>query len=79
MQETIDIVCQIMLGVFGVTAIWFVGRKETWRRWGYVCGLCAQPFWFYSTIKNEQWSMVLLSVIYTCLWVQGFYNHWIKK
>ena len=70
---------QIMLFVFGASAIWFVSRKEDWKRWGYILGLCGQPFWFYSAYQTEQWGIAVLTLFYTYAWIQGIYNYWIKK
>lgn len=70
---------QIFIGIFGCSAIWFVGRKEKWRRWGYILGLCAQPFWFYTTYVHKQWGILFLSLFYAYSWGQGIWNYWIKE
>lgn len=70
---------QIMLFVCGCSAIWLVARKEDWKRWGYIVGLCGQPFWFYTTITSEQWGMFALTLFYTYSWGMGIYNYWIKS
>ena len=74
-----DWVSQSFILLVGGAAIWLVGRKEEWRRWGYVLGLVSQPFWFYSTIRTEQWGMFVLSLWYTYSWGQGVYNYWLAK
>lgn len=66
---------QIGIFAFGVTAVWLVGRKDKYRRWGYVLGLCGQPFWFYTAISNQQWGIVLLCCFYAYSWANGIYNH----
>jgi len=70
---------QIMIFLLGVPALWLVGRTEPWRRWGFVFGLLAQPFWYYSVIKNHQWGILLLNICYTYCWIQGIYFNFIKK
>ena len=70
---------QIWIMLFGCSAVWFVGRTEHWKRWGYIFGLCSQPAWFYTTIVNEQYGITLLSFWYTYSWGQGVYNYWIKN
>ena len=70
---------QIMIFIFGASGIWFVSRKENWKKWGYIFGLCGQPFWFYSAWTNEQWGIILLTLFYTYSLTQGIYNYWIKK
>lgn len=70
---------QIMIFIFGAAGIWFVGRKEKWKRWGYILGFLAQPFWFYTAITNDQWGIFMLSIFYCYGWGTGIYNYWIKK
>ncbi len=72
-------VSQIFIFIFGVSAIWLVGRKEHWRRWGYIAGLCAQPFWIYTAANAAQWGILCMCVFYTYSWGMGVYNYWIKK
>jgi nicotinamide riboside transporter PnuC len=69
---------QIAILIFGASSIWLVSRKEQWKRWGYILGLCGQPFWFYLTITTNQWGMFILTLFYTYSWIQGIYNYWIK-
>ncbi len=71
---------QIGIIVFGLSAIWLVGGKEKkWRRWGFVLNLCSQPFWTYVAIMNEQYGILVLTLIYAWGWIRGTYNSWIKK
>lgn len=70
-------IVQTGIVLFSCAAIWFVGRREDWKRWGYIFGLCSQPFWFITVIKNEQWGILLLTIWYTYSWAQGIYNYWI--
>ena len=70
---------QLGIIIFGMSAIWFVGRKEKWRKWGYILGLCAQPFWFWTTYHNKQWGIFFISIFYSYSWIQGIYNYWIKN
>lgn len=72
-------IAQIFIFIFGVSAIWLVGRKEDWRRYGFILGLCGQPFWFYTAYMNEQWGVLLMCLFYTYSWGSGVYTHWIKK
>lgn len=68
-------IIQICIFIFSASAVWFVSRKEPWRRWGFVLGLCGQPFWFYSAITKQQWAIVALCVWYTYSWGMGVWNH----
>lgn len=70
---------QIFILIFGCTAIWLVSRKDKWKRYGYIFGLCSQPFWIYTSYANQQWGILALCFFYTYSWTQGIYNYWIKK
>ncbi len=68
---------QVFIMIFGVSAVWLVGRKQpNIRRWGYVCGLCAQPFWLWTTLAHEQWGIAAMCAFYTYSWASGLRNHW---
>lgn len=71
-------IAQVFIFIFSASAIWFVSRRESWRRWGYILGLCGQPFWFWTLIATEQWGILALCVWYTYSWGQGVWNYWIK-
>jgi hypothetical protein len=75
----LHIISQIVIFICGSLSIWLVGRKEHWRRWGYITGLSSQPFWYYETITNKQWILFIMCLVYTYSWAQGVYNFWIKK
>lgn len=78
MSSIDQIVCQMAILLFGCSAVWLVGRAEAWRRWGYIAGLCAQPFWLFTSVKHDQWGIAILSLWYTYSWTQGIYNYWIR-
>jgi hypothetical protein len=64
--------------VTGLFAAFLVSRTEHWKRWGYIIGLSGQPFWLYVAYINEQWSIIVLSCVYTYTWSQGIYFYWVK-
>jgi hypothetical protein len=74
-----DWIPQVGIFLTGISSIWLISRKEKWMRWGYILGLCGQPFWFWSSIIHKQWGILFLAVWYTYAWCQGIYNYWIKK
>jgi hypothetical protein len=47
-METLDFISQGWMLVFGCAAIWLIGRREEWRRWGYLSGLVGQPAWLFT-------------------------------
>lgn len=72
-----DLISQVCVFLFGVSAIFVVGMKnERTRRWGYILGLAAQPFWYYTFITNGQYILVGVNIAYTFSWINGVRNHW---
>lgn len=72
-------ISQLFIFLLGAPALWLVGRPEKWSRWGFVLGLAAQPFWYWTTIENQQWGMLALNIVYTYNWSQGIYYRFFKK
>lgn len=75
---TLDHIAQLGIMLCGVSAIWFVGRTEKWRRWGFILGMLGQPFWIYTTIKHGQYAITAMTLLYAYSWGQGIWLHWIK-
>ncbi len=73
---TLDLIAQIGITVFGVSAIILVARKN---KWGFVLGLASEPFWIITSYLNKQWGVLILSVIYVFSWGYGTYNWFYKK
>jgi len=68
---------QFSLGLFSLAAVFFANcRTDHWRRWACICGICAQPFWFYATWHAQQWGIFGLSFVYAALWLRGFRIYW---
>lgn len=44
---------------------------DTWRFWGNVAGLAAQPLWFLSAWRARQWGVFALAFFYTGVWSAG--------
>jgi hypothetical protein len=71
-------ISQIMLAVFGVTAIWLTQQpREELKKYACLFGMAAQPFWFYSTYAAGQWGIFALCVCYTYAWWLGIKGHWL--
>ena len=71
MIEAIDLVCQIVITVAGVSAIFLVARKS-WV--GFLLGLISQPFWLATSIIHRQWGIAILSFVYAINWAYGLIN-----
>jgi hypothetical protein len=67
-------IAQVGIALFGVLAIFLVGMKGRRRTLGFVLGLAAQPFWFWTTYENQQWGIFALSIAYTFSWANGLRN-----
>ncbi|MFA5187938.1 MAG: nicotinamide mononucleotide transporter [Patescibacteria group bacterium] len=69
-------ISQIAICIFGILAIILISRKN---KWGFVCGLASQPFWYITTYHNHQWGIMLMNVVYTGSWIYGIYQWFYKK
>lgn len=68
---------QIGILLFGMVAIILVNdHRPKVRRWGPVCGLISQPFWFYESFSHGQWGIFACSFVYAASWARGYYNAW---
>lgn len=73
-------IAQIGIFVFGMSAVFLVNDKRpNVRRWGPVCGVLAQPFWFYETATQGQWFIFATSLVYAAGWVRGVWNFWVME
>ena len=76
---TIELISQIFIPVFTGLSVYLVSRTDKFHRWGYVVGLCNQPFWIYTAINNEQYGILALAGWCTFSYIKGIYNRFIKK
>lgn len=72
----LDLISQIGLAVFGLTAIILVAKKN---KWGFVVGLISQPFFLITSYINKQWGLFILSIAYTFVWIFGIYEWFFKS
>lgn len=71
-----DEVAQLAIVFTGVSAMYLVGSVvPKYRMYAGVLGLCAQPFWIYTTIVNDQLGITVLSFIYAYNWIRVFNNN----
>jgi len=79
MLEFFDFVSQILIPLFGATAVFLSQcRTREKRCWAPVLGIISQPAWFFTTWFNAQWGIFTVSFVYAYAWVLGLYNHWFK-
>lgn len=67
---------QVAIPILGTTAILLMACKN---RWGVICGLASQPFWFYAAYTGRQWGIFAASFAYTASWAVGFYNWFLRQ
>jgi hypothetical protein len=76
----LDVLAQVGIALFGLSAIWLVNCREArWRRWGPICGMLGQPFWLYTTLSHEQYGVAAMCAVYAFMWGRGIRNHWFIK
>lgn len=76
---TAPLLPQLGIAALGVTAIFLTqSRHENVRRWACVLGLCAQPFWIWSSVAAGQYGILLMCAFYGAAWGKGVWVHWIK-
>ncbi len=67
---------QIPILVLGISAMQLVASKASrWRFWAGVLGLCAQPFWLWTTIAHEQYAISGLCGLYALGWIRTIRNN----
>jgi len=67
-MDWLDAFAQAMILVTSLVSIILIAKKS---KWGWVVGLAAQPFWYYTSYVNGQWGVFLNSVMYTFAWAYG--------
>ncbi|CAB3783170.1 hypothetical protein LMG28688_01593 [Paraburkholderia caffeinitolerans] len=71
---------QIVIGALGAAAAYLSqDRLDGRRRYACLCGLAAQPFWFYASWTAGQWGIFALSIVYTLAWARGLVTHWLWR
>jgi len=71
-----DIISQVAIFIFGVSAIILIAKKN---KWGFIMGLLSQPFWCITSYKHGQWGIFLVSFVYTISWGFGVYEWFFKN
>lgn len=74
-----EVFAQIVIALTGMVAIYLTQQSnEGIKKYASILGLIGQPFWYYTTLLNEQYGIFFLTLGYTYLWGMGFYNSWLK-
>lgn len=70
---------QWLILILGGSSAWFLARPGPLLKWGYVLGLLAQPFWFYSAMSAGKTGMVVMCFWYTYCSALGIKNRFGDK
>ena len=54
--------------LLSAVGFFFTARKS---KWGWIIGLCAQPFWYITSIKNGQWGVIANTTVFTLVLFYG--------
>ncbi len=75
-METLDLICQFIIPLFGVTASFLVGSiSARTRMYAGALGLAAEPAWIVTSYINQQWGIIVLAVFYAYTWWRVFNNN----
>lgn len=75
----LSIISQLMIAFSGMVAIYLTQQGNlSLKKYAPILGLIGQPFWYYTTLMNEQYGIFVLTLGYTYLWGLGLYNSWFK-
>lgn len=70
---------QFLILFFSGSSIFFLSRKDHWQKWGFVLGLCGQPFWIWSAYHSGQWGIFFVSLWFTYRHIVGIANHFSRR
>lgn len=73
--KMVEIIAQVCIFTLGVLSIILIAQKN---KWGFVCGLATQPFWYYTTYVHGQWGIFFLNIAYTVSWTYGIFK-WFRS
>jgi len=74
---TIDTTLQCAILLMGAATVWLLCLKSPrWQRWGCAVGFAAEPFWLWSSWRNEQWGVFVLCWVYGAVYAVGWWRRW---
>lgn len=72
-MDVLEVASQVVIPILSGASVWaFAGKRH---RMGFICGLCGQPFWLYSTFTGKLWGMFAVSLWFTANHIRGLINH----
>ena len=77
--QKIDVICQIVTPILSMTTVYLLTRKDEIKNYGYLVGLCSQPFWLFTTAYHGQPGLFIAACFFTIRWSIGIKNHLIPN
>lgn len=69
---TQGLLLQAVLAICGLSALWMAtGPSPVLRKWSCLVGLIGQPAWMAYAWSTQGWGLMVLSVIYTLVYIRG--------
>ncbi|MDO8669372.1 MAG: hypothetical protein Q7K65_03710 [Candidatus Buchananbacteria bacterium] len=75
--QIVDLISQVGIFIFGLGAVFMLSCLK--NKWGNVIGLAHQPFWYFTTLYHHQWTLFVMSIVYTGVWLLGIYKWFYKS
>lgn len=70
-MELFDYLCQIIITGTGCYSLLAVGSPDPkYRMKAGIVGLIGQPFWFATSLINEQYGLLVLVLVYGLSWIR---------
>ncbi len=70
-----DVIQGLILFISACSIYLISDAEATIRKWGAVAGIAAQPFWIITAIANDQWGILVLSLVYIYSFSRIFLSH----
>lgn len=76
--EIWNIMSQVMIFVFGVTAVWLTQSPDlNMQRYACLYGMASQPFFIYVSVYAKQWGVLAITLVYAASWARGVNTYWL--
>jgi hypothetical protein len=69
---------EIPIPIMGIAALYLLGRNNKYRKYGFIIGFAAQPFWFFTQLTAKNYIIAGFVVILFFVWGMGIYNNFLK-
>ena len=70
-------ISQICIILFSCISIFLFSTKKYYR-YGFIVGICGQPFWLYASYTSKQLGVFIVAVWFTFSYIRGIRNHFLS-